>query len=201
MDADTYTRICWSAIVCSSFRLVEVPIPLLQAFILFVRPFLFLKYIWKEGVCSQPTSILKWLLVILPNYRNKLHAVNLFCMFVSCVVLMCRLITLTHDPVFYVPCGGVPSSPYRRRRVLCTGIELLLWAESISTLTDILIPMKTTFAAPKGKDVWRPELEPTSCLDGNSEWAQWGTETCFLCYPSISMQALVNKRQVWRNKN
>lgn len=143
--------------------------------------------------CSQATSILKWLPVILPNYRNKLHAVNLFCVFVSCVVLMCRLITPTHDPV--------PSSPYRKRRVLCTGIEFLLWEESVSTLTDILIPMKTTFTAPKGKDVWRPELEPTSCLDGNSKWAQWGKETFFLCYPSISMQALVNKRQVWRNKN
>lgn len=87
--------------------------------------FVFRVYL-KGGSCSQPTSILKWLLVILPNYRNKLHAVNLFCVFVFCVVLMCRLITLTHDPVFYVPCGGVPSSPYRKRRVLCTGIELLL---------------------------------------------------------------------------
>lgn len=54
--------------------------------------------------CSKPDSILKWLLVIMPDYNNKLHTVNLFYMFVSSMVLMYRLIPLIVDPVSCIPC-------------------------------------------------------------------------------------------------
>lgn len=53
--------------------------------------------------CSKPASILMWLLVIMPDYNNELHTVNLFYMFASCMVLMYRLIPLMLEPVFCIP--------------------------------------------------------------------------------------------------
>lgn len=144
---DTYLLICYRLQflqACGGACSITASIPII------CRTIFVFKVYPKGRSCSQPTRILKWLLVTLPDYSNKLHAVNLFYMFVSCVVLMYRLLTLTHDPVFYIPCWRVPASPYSERRVLCTSIELLLRQESISSERHFHT-YKNCFYCPKGE--------------------------------------------------